>query len=92
MVCPYFPRRQYRRLEEADLAVFAGIEQAVDGAAVQMNVAVQRGAEAVHEADRPEPRPGRGRWDGCAKMGLDDPQKDVQDSTDGAGLTLQVPA
>ncbi len=66
-------RRQYRRLEEADLAVFAGIEQAIDDAAVQMDVAVQRGAETVYEADGPEPRPGRGGWNPCTKMGLDDP-------------------
>ena len=85
-------RRQCRGLEEADLAVFAGIEQAIDDAAVQMNVAVQRGAEPVHEADGPEPRPRRGGWNACAKMGLDDPQKDVQDGTDGVGLALQVPA
>jgi len=32
-------------VEEANLAVFAGIEQAIDDAAVQMNVAVQRRAE-----------------------------------------------
>ena len=69
----HLSRRQCRGVEEADLAVFAGIEQAVDDAATKMNVAVQRGAETVHEANLPEPRPGRGRGDGCAKVGLDDP-------------------
>jgi len=57
----HLSRRQCRRLEKAGLAGFAGIEQAVDDAAVQMNVAVQRGAETVHEADSPEPRPGARR-------------------------------
>ncbi len=37
-------RRRCRGSERADLAVFAGSEQAVDDAAMNMNVAVQRGA------------------------------------------------
>lgn len=88
----HLSRRQYRRLEEPELAVFAGIEQAVDDAAVQMDVTVQRGAEPMHEADGPEPRARRAGWNACANVGLDDPQKDVQDGTDGVGLAVQIPA
>jgi hypothetical protein len=42
-------------VEGPDLANFAGLEQARDDAAVVMDVAVERGAGTMHEADRAAP-------------------------------------
>jgi hypothetical protein len=48
--------RQCPRVEEPDLPVVDGVEQAVDDATVVMDVAVERGAETMHEAYRAKPR------------------------------------
>jgi hypothetical protein len=39
---------------EPDLPVAEGLEQAVENTAAVVDMAIERRAEAVHEADRPE--------------------------------------
>lgn len=50
------PGRQRLRAEESDLAADEGLEQAVDDAAIVVDVAVERGAGTMYEADRATPR------------------------------------
>jgi hypothetical protein len=56
-----------------------------------MHMAVERGTEAVDEANRPEAGLRTGTA-ALAQMGLDDKQKDSHYGVEGARLALQVPA
>lgn len=63
------------RPAELDPAGVERVEHAVEDAAVVVGVAIERGAEAVHKADRPEARLRRGpgqlfrRWASTAGGG-----------------------
>jgi hypothetical protein len=59
---------------------------------VIVQVAIERGTEAVDEAHCPEAGPCRGPGRASAQMGLDHPQEDVQHGRDRLWLTFQVPA
>ena len=85
------PRRvtgEPKNCATAYLWVVEELEQAIDNATVIMDVAVERGTETVHEANRPEPRLWQNRWAALAKIGLDGPQED-KDRADGPGLAFQ---
>lgn len=71
-------------------AGFERVEHAPEDAAVGVEVAIERGAEAVHEAPRPKARLRRGPRAACSQTGLDHPQEDMQPGSVRLWLPLQV--
>lgn len=69
-------------VEESDLAALEEFDQAVDDVAVVMDVAVERGADTQHETDHIEPRLCEDPGACLAKMDLEYPLEDMENSAD----------
>jgi len=72
---------------ELHSALGVGSEHPVDDAAVIVQVRVEAGAEAVHEAHRPEPGTTTSPGTRLAQGLFDDPQEDAEHRTDPLRVT-----
>jgi hypothetical protein len=66
---------------EDDRARRGRVEHAVDNDAVEVQVRIERRAEAVDEGDRAEARRGAAAWTVRAQAGLHGAQEEAQSST-----------
>jgi hypothetical protein len=67
--------RQCRGVPELDPAGLQGVEQAVEDAAVVVEVAIEQSTETVQEAHRPDAGLRRGPRTALPQMGLDHPKE-----------------
>ena len=65
------------------------LEKPVEHAKVKVEMRVQRRAEPMKEAHRPERRGGRGRGAGLPQDGLESPEEDMEDSAGGPGPVVE---